>query len=109
MFAHRDRIHTGGDIDRVFKKSKKYHHTLFTVWLLAKQSGTFRGLAICSRKVDKRATKRNQLKRRVREILRKDVKSYIPHADVIVSLKPGSSGKKTKELKEALFYVLHLP
>lgn len=68
--------------------------------------GIFRSTVICSKQVDKRATARNLLKRRMREILRKDIAPVFRSHDIIVSMKVGAKGKTSLELKESIINVL---
>lgn len=63
---------------------------------------------ICSRKVDKRATRRNLLRRRVREIIRKDLKGRIKKAPLVIEIKPEARDSSYASLREDILHVLHL-
>ena len=78
----------------------------FIVWMKNIPKGAFRATVICSKQIDKRATARNLIKRRVREILRKDIAPLFPSHGIIVNIKTGAKGKTSHELKESLIYVL---
>jgi len=63
---------------------------------------------ICSRKVDKRATRRNLLRRRVREIIRKDLKGRIKKSPFVIEIKPEARNSSYESLREDILHVLHL-
>ena len=96
-------------VEIILKKGRRSEHSLFTLWHYKRRQGPFRSFVICSRKVDKRATRRNTLKRRIREILRKEYARFYVASDIIVRVKPAGNGKSTKEFKEAMSHVLYLP
>ncbi len=96
-------------VEFILKRGKRYENPLFTVWKLDKKKTPFRSFVICSRKVDKRATQRNLLKRRIREILRKDFAKAYRTSDIAVRIKPTGGNKKSAEFKKALIHVFNLP
>jgi ribonuclease P protein component len=96
-------------VEIILKKGRRSEHPLFTLWRYKRRRGPFRSFVICSRKVDKRATRRNTLKRRIREILQKEYTRFYTASDVIVRIKPAGNGKSTKEFREAINHVLYLP
>ncbi|MEK7576916.1 MAG: ribonuclease P protein component [Patescibacteria group bacterium] len=95
-------------VEYILKKGRRYENPLFTLWALDKKRTPFRSYVICSRKVDKRATRRNLLKRRIREILRKDFAKFYQTSDIAVRIKPVGNGKKAIEFKKALTNVFHI-
>lgn len=78
------------------------------IWVYNKNQGLFRALVVCSRKVDKRATRRNLLKRRARDILRRFAETRYPMADIIVEIQKEAKNSSYSELKQELFNVLHI-
>ena len=96
---------TNAEIQQILKTGKKRVSGDFIVWMKDRVSGTFRATVICSKKIDKRATARNLLKRRVREILRKDIAERLEATDTVVSIRLGAKGKTSRELKESLLDV----
>ena len=108
MFPRQKRIRKAPDITFVLKRGKKLKTSLVTISVYNKGRGLFRGLVICSRKVDKRATRRNSVKRRVREILRKEVESRLPFADMVVEIQKGAAEATYQTLKTEILNVLHL-
>ncbi|MBI2052677.1 MAG: ribonuclease P protein component [Candidatus Ryanbacteria bacterium] len=96
------------DIKRIFVRGKKIDTPYFRLWRLDKKDRGFRAVVICSRKVDKRATRRNLLKRRMREIFRRDVHPRLPTSDIIVECKPSMKNIPFATLKKELLCVLHL-
>lgn len=95
-------------VEFILKRGKRYESPLFTIWKLDKKKTPFRSFIICSRKVDKRATRRNLLKRRVREILRKDFAKIYRTSDIAIRIKPVGNNKKSIEFKKALTHVFNL-
>jgi len=63
---------------------------------------------ICSRKVDKRATRRNLLRRRVREIIRKDTKGRITSGPLVIEILQEARDSSYKSLRKDILHVLHL-
>lgn len=108
MLPRVQRIQKAREITSIFKNGRKYTSPLFSVWVFKKTQGPFRGLAICSRKVDKRATRRNLLKRRVRDILRTNIQQRIPLADIIVEIAPKAKEATHDQLQKELLHVLHI-
>ena len=92
----------------ILKKGKRYESPFFTVWRFRRDTGALRSFVVCSRKVDKRAVRRNTIKRRVREILRKDFSKSYSANDIVVRIKPGITDISSKKLKSAILYVLPL-
>ena len=95
-------------VEFILKKGRRYENPLFTVWVLDKKRMPFRSFVVCSRKVDKRATRRNLLKRRIREVLRKDFAKFYQTNDIVVRIKPAGNAKKAVEFKKALTNVFHI-
>lgn len=63
---------------------------------------SWRASVIVSKKVDKRATVRNKLRRQTSEIIRQAMRSSVKPSDVIIYLEPGSAELSFGELKETL-------
>ena len=109
MLPRVHRLHGGRDIRAVFRRGRKKETAFFTVWVADKGAGLFRGLVIVPKVVDKRATLRYTLKRRVREVLRTIVAPSLPTSDIIVRLKPGGKTISKQEFKKQLLNVIHIP
>ena len=109
MLSIQNRLKDKKDFDRVFKKSRpifsKKLSIRFTV--RTKRDLPTRFGFIISNKIDKRATRRNALRRRLRAIVRSLISSIDPGYDVVVIVKqnfpyPYQYEEIEKELKEAL-------
>lgn len=57
-------------------------------------------------KVSKKAVERNQIKRRIREILRAEVADLKKGFDAVITVLPAARGRKFTELRESLVYNL---
>ncbi|MDA1334905.1 MAG: ribonuclease P protein component [bacterium] len=106
MKTKAERLRIKEEISNVFKKGKRRKTEYFTLWTHNKKKGPFRVLVITSKKTDKRAVKRNTIRRRVQEIIRKDFQKKLPKTDLIVQLHKESIGVPLKDLKESLTHVL---
>lgn len=102
------RLSSQEEVKKVFLKGKKYHFQPFFLWLYDKKELPFRSLVVCSKKVDKRATRRNLLKRRFREVLRRDIRRLFPTADVIVQIKPEGRDITIADIRELIFKKIHV-
>jgi ribonuclease P protein component len=96
------------DIAHIFRKGRRTPTTSFIVWMLKKPTPPFRITVICSKKVDKRAVKRNTLRRRIREVFRKDIAPRMPEYDAVVQILPAGKNISTEEIKKTLYNVLHI-
>ena len=96
------------DIGFVFQKGKRLKTAFFLLWDVKKKDSPFRLSVVCSRKVEKRATKRNTIKRRIREVFRKDIAEKISSHDVIVQVLPAGKAISSKIIKETLYNVFHI-
>lgn len=63
---------------------------------------------ICSRKVDKRSTRRNLLRRRVREIVRKDLKGHLGGRPLAIEIQPKARDASYDELRNDILNVFHI-
>ena len=61
---------------------------------------------VISTKIDKRATKRNLVKRRLREIIRLNLKNMKSGYDILIIAKKGIVEKSYQELEKELSYLL---
>src|SRR3989344_1252727 len=108
MFRKEKRIRLKDEIGLIFRKGQRRRSSLIAIWVYNKDRGPFRALIICSRKVDKRATRRNLLRRRVRDILRRDVELNFPKSDIIVEIQAVARNSSYSELKKDILNVLHI-
>ncbi|MFK7956985.1 MAG: ribonuclease P protein component [Lysobacterales bacterium] len=101
QFGRDQRILTGSDYRRVFAKPKRVSGRAFTVLACPGSTEHGRlGLAV-SKKVDKRAVKRNQIKRLVRETFRRNAIRRSP-IDLVVIARTDAAKMPADKLIEQL-------
>jgi len=108
MLARRSRLQKSQDIDVVVRRGRRHSTLPLMIWALQKPQGPFRAAVLCSKKVDKRATGRNKIKRRIREAIRTTLPSRFPTLDLVVSAKPAVKDLTTSDLRELLSNVFHI-
>jgi len=89
MFARANRLAKKRDVDRVWKRGKRVRAPRFYVCVLPNNQNVVRCTVVVSLRVSKKATIRNRLKRRIREILRAALPTLRPGFDLLVSAAPG--------------------
>lgn len=91
------------DFDRIYKQGRRQRTPLLTIVTLAQEPpGEARVAYVVSRKVDKRAVVRNQVRRRLREALRRFLTPPWPQVDLIVIAHPASAQADYWQLRAAL-------
>jgi len=99
MLAKKYRLPLKTEFGRIKKQGRLYHSQSFSL-LLAKQSGDSRFAFVVSKKIDKRAVKRN----RVRRLLTESVRSLLPRLksgmDVIFLAKKEITGRDFSQLSK---------
>ncbi len=93
MLPRVSRVNSRSEINEIYKKGKKYSTEQLFIWVVRRSRGPFRALVVCSKKVDKRSSARNRMKRQIRELLRKDIQPIAPHVSIVVAIRPDSSKK----------------
>jgi ribonuclease P protein component len=89
----------GKEFEEVLKKGKGFRFDGLVLKLLLKEGGKKFGFLI-SKKILKKATQRNRLKRRLREILREKIEEIGEGIRVVFITLPGLEKKEFKELRE---------
>jgi ribonuclease P protein component len=106
MFARSNRLSTDKDVMRVLRKGRAVFTNLLGVKALPNSDGKVRITVVVSTKVHKRATERNLIKRRVREVLRKFIPGFKKPIDMVVMAQKEAVGRSQADLKAALEYSL---
>lgn len=96
------------DIEKIFKKNKNFRGEFFILKIRPNFLPFSRFSVIVPLKVSKQATKRNKIKRRTREILRKNLLKIKPGFDGVFIATPKIIGKKYKEIEEEIENLLRL-
>jgi ribonuclease P protein component len=89
----------GKEFEKVLKRGKSFKFGGLVLKLLLERKGKKFGFLI-SKKVIKKATQRNRLKRRLREILREKVEEIKNGTRIVFIALPGLEKKNFKELEE---------
>lgn len=106
MLSKVNRLQKKNDFQKVFKNSRPAHSEYFSIRAVKNNRGDNRFGFIISNKIDKRATRRNALKRQLREIVKSLILGFPIGYDVVVIVKknfeyPCKQPKIREELKES--------
>lgn len=99
MLAKKERL-TKSDFDRFFASGRRHHTPLFT--LVYTPSADFHGAVVVPKKILKSAVKRNKVRRRMYDVLRRQSCSGGVCGVYILLMKPEGVTAPYTELKEAL-------
>lgn len=111
MLAKMNRLHKMREFQNVFKNSKPFFSDYLSVRASLRKSGEAgtetRFGVVVSNKFDKRATRRNSMKRQIRQVLRETIPFLRPGYDVVVFAKgqvsfPYSQESVREHLREVL-------
>jgi ribonuclease P protein component len=103
MFPQKKRLTKQNDINRVYKKGKRYSTPSLQLFILPTTKKYSRACVVVSNAVEKKATKRNALKRKLREILKK----HLPASgfDVILKTKPKAKERTFQQLNDDIHHI----
>lgn len=102
MLPQSRRLKKENDISRVFKRGKTFKDASLSLRVVENQMKGSRFGFIVSLKVAKKATSRNQIKRRMSEIVRLQLPRIKKGFDVMISTFPGTGKLSFPELEGAL-------
>lgn len=107
MLKAGNRLKTRKDFDRVFRKGRAFSGPLMLVRVAANGLAVSRiGFAVGT-KIDKRAVVRNRLRRRLREIFRRELLPEMTKGfDLVVIAKPGSTKVEFVALRQAALQLM---
>lgn len=88
-------------ISEVMRRGRKLNAKGLRMYVGGRTAGIWRAVVISPKKIDKRATTRNKLRRQVGEIIRQAMRSASPF-NVVVYLEPGAAKLSFAGLKEEL-------
>ncbi|MGE4317321.1 MAG: ribonuclease P protein component [Deferribacterales bacterium] len=99
-FTAQDRLKHGRDFDRVFRQGRKrWGRFVCLHYIISAEDRTRIGLTV-SKKVDKRAVRRNLVKRRLREIFRNNRQIFPDCFDIVIRALPGCADAQYGELQD---------
>ena len=102
MLAKENRLKRKKDFEKLFKEGKSFREKFLVLKVNKNNLNSNRFGFIVSKKVSKKAPVRNKIKRRLREITRKEIDNYQKGFDVAVIALPGIVLKNFKEINQAL-------
>lgn len=103
MLLRQNRIKKKDDIERIFKKGKSFKEGFLLLKTLKNDLNASRFGFVVSKKISKKANVRNKIKRRLREIIRLEIKSLKPGTDNLFVALPGLEKKeKFDDFKETV-------
>lgn len=102
MLSKKYRLQKDKDFDLVFKKGKNLDSEFLFLKLRKNDLEISRFGFILSKKISKNATVRNKIKRRLREVVRKELGNIKSGFDIIIVAKPRIVGKDYLEIREGV-------
>lgn len=100
MFVRSLRLRKSSDIARVYKRGSRVFSDHLRLYYLANPRRDLRVTVVASKNIDKRATRRNTAKRRVRELVREEIKSLAcARFDIIVTVQPSLDEVSVSQLR----------
>ena len=105
MFKQKSRLRLKKDIEAVFQKGKSIFSKNIGVKFLFNNSKNSRYLVVASKKISKKAVKRNLLKRRLRAAIQNNSLNFQSGFDVMIITRPGAQELKYKELELELMTI----
>ncbi|MDD5031939.1 MAG: ribonuclease P protein component [Patescibacteria group bacterium] len=92
------------EFDKVFKKGRSVFSKILGVKAATNELALSRFGILVSNKISKKAIERNQIKRRIREIIRLQTPGIKPGFDVVIITLPLILGKNYQEIEAAISY-----
>lgn len=106
MLLQENRLKKRKDFEKVLKEGKGFKQDFLFLKIIKNNLENTRFAIIVSQKVSKKAVIRNQLKRRLREILRKKIPTIKKGLDGIFIAQPGLEKRSFQELEETITILL---
>ena len=100
------RLKKRGEFLKVQQTGKKLHTRNLLIVMNKNDLGRNRLGVVVSRKVDKRATVRNKIKRRLREIFRLNLKHFSKHFDIVIIARKNAAECKYHEMERQILGAL---
>lgn len=102
MLLKKSRLKKKKDIEMVFRKGTTFKEDFLILKILKNKLERARFSFVVSRKVSKKATLRNKIKRRLSELVRVKLKKAKRDIDAIIIVLPGLETKDFWEIEETL-------
>lgn len=108
MLPKENRLKKKGDFDKIHQEGKFYGTKFVAIKLVKNSLSVSRFGFLVGLKISKRATVRNRIKRRLREIIRLNIDKIKAGYDVIFMVKPEIIGKDYQEVEANVLTVLKI-
>jgi len=108
MISYKHRFHGRNSLRFVYANGKTYRSTFLAVRIAINSRTTdYRCAVVVSKKVSKSAVKRNRMRRRIYEIIRKNEAEIVKHLDIVVTVYSDQVGiMPATELEETILKLL---
>ncbi len=100
------RIKKSQEIEKVLKAKKSVGNKYFVIYKMTNQNFNHYRIALSVGKKYGIAVKRNEMKRRLRHVIR-DVSSDLVTMDIFLVAKPGSNDLSFEQIKKEVLYLLN--
>jgi ribonuclease P protein component len=102
MLVKVNRLKKKKDIERVFKNGKLFKEDFLILKVVKNNLKNSRFAFVVSKKVSKKATLRNKIKRRLRELVRRHPPTTRPAMDIVLVAVPGLEKKDFWEMEKII-------
>lgn len=102
MLPIKHRLKKKKDFERVFKQGKNIKSKLFFIKFLLTQNNYSRVGIVVSKKISKQAVKRNKIKRQLRAVAQKEIKSFSSIMDIIIIALPPIQKAGYQEIEQSI-------
>lgn len=106
MLPAKNRLKKSAEFDKVYKGGRFFGIKFLNFKFKENNLAVSRFGFVVSLKVHKKSTKRNLLKRRMREVIRLNLDEIRPGYDVVISAKPGSAGMEYQDVEKNILFAL---
>jgi len=106
MLPRENRLKKEEDFKKVFKKGRGFTNNLFVLKIVKNNLDISRFAFVISKKISKKATIRNRIKRRLDNVIRADLPKIKKGWDGIIIVLPGAEIKDFKEIEEDINQLL---
>jgi ribonuclease P protein component len=108
MLPKENRLKKKKDFENIFKNGKTFRSKNITVKYLFNEIEDNKIGFVVSKKFSKKATERNKVKRRLREIVRKNKKQIKKGVDIILIALPSLKGLTFEEIEKEIKNILEI-
>jgi ribonuclease P protein component len=102
MLPKTNRLKRRKDIERVFKMGERFKENFLSLKVIKNNLESSRFAFVVSRRISKKATLRNKVKRKLSELVRFKMKKVKKGIDLILIAAPGLEEKDFREMNEVI-------